>query len=254
MLLPVHQCDIIDTWTVGGLRGTQPRCCGGRRVCARDVRIGLFRPLRAAGAAIPHAGVLPRYPRARCNDVVGSPAPTLKEMAGAKTPARTTQMLRDTSDAQARVSQAEALVRSARLFLYDSVDQLWTKLLTSGEVTMEARARLAAPHAVSSAVQAVNLMCVAGGVHELLAGPGVPRCAAYRCPPAGHALDGPGALRSRLGHPAALSGTRLSRRCGSVSGPSPEPAATRRMRRLRTLPPSPRNGEIRPKAVVRWGC
>jgi hypothetical protein len=49
-------------------------------------------------------------------------------------------MLRDTPDAQARVSQAEALVRSARLFLFDSLSQLWTKLLASGEVTMEARA------------------------------------------------------------------------------------------------------------------
>ena len=78
---------------------------------------------------------------------------TFKEIAGAKTPIRTTQMLRDTPDAQIRVSQAEALVRSARLFLFDSLEQLWTKLLASGEVTMEARAlaRLAACHAVSSA-------------------------------------------------------------------------------------------------------
>jgi indole-3-acetate monooxygenase len=41
---------------------------------------------------------------------------TLSEIAGAKTPVRTTTMLRDTADAQVRVSQAEALVRSARLF------------------------------------------------------------------------------------------------------------------------------------------
>jgi hypothetical protein len=59
-------------------------------------------------------------------------------------------MLRDTPDAQIRVSQAEALVRSARLFLLDSLAQLWIKLLATGEVTMEARAlaRLAASHAV----------------------------------------------------------------------------------------------------------
>jgi alkylation response protein AidB-like acyl-CoA dehydrogenase len=94
---------------------------------------------------------------------------TLKEIAGAKTPVRTTQMLRDTPDAQVRVSQAEALVRSARLFLFDSLAQLWTKLLATGEVTMEARAlaRLAASHAVSSAVQAVDLMYVAGGASSI---------------------------------------------------------------------------------------
>jgi len=51
----------------------------------------------------------------------------------------------------------------------DSLDQLWTKLLATGEVTMEARAlaRLAASHAVSSAVQAVDLMYVAGGASSL---------------------------------------------------------------------------------------
>ena len=94
---------------------------------------------------------------------------TLKEIAGVKTPVRTTQMLRDAPDAQARVSQAEALVRSARLFLFDSLGQLWTKLLASDEVTMDARAltRLAASHAVTNAVQAVDLMYVAGGASSL---------------------------------------------------------------------------------------
>jgi indole-3-acetate monooxygenase len=168
MLLPVHQCDIIDTWTVGGLRGT-----GSHDVAVDDV----FVPAAfASGFFDPYVLAEPRYRLpAFCRVIPGLGAmalgvartaiQTLKEIAGAKTPARTTQMLRDTSDAQARVSQAEALVRSARLFLYDSVDQLWTKLLTSGEVTMEARAlaRLAASHAVSSAVQAVDLMYVAGG-------------------------------------------------------------------------------------------
>jgi hypothetical protein len=79
---------------------------------------------------------------------------TLKEIAGAKTPVRTTRMLRDTPYAQVRVSEAEALVRSARLFLFDSLHQLWKILLASGEVNMEARAqaRLASSHAVASAV------------------------------------------------------------------------------------------------------
>jgi alkylation response protein AidB-like acyl-CoA dehydrogenase len=78
-------------------------------------------------------------------------------------------MLRETPDAQIRVSQAEALVRSARLFLFDSLDQLWTNLLETGEATMAARAlaRLATLHAVNSAVQAVDLMYIAGGASSL---------------------------------------------------------------------------------------
>src|SRR5215813_912397 len=172
MLLPASQCEIIDTWTVGGLRGT-----GSHDVDVHDV----FVPIAfASGFFDDYVLREPRYRiPAFCRVIPGLGAmalgiartaiETLKEIAGAKTPVRTTQMLRDTPDAQVRVSQAEALVRSARLFLFDSLDQLWTKLLATGEVTMEARAlaRLAASHAVSSAVQVVDLMYVAGGATSI---------------------------------------------------------------------------------------
>ena len=172
MLVPANQCEIVDTWTVGGLRGT-----GSHDVAVHDVFVpsafssGYFDPyvlpepryrLPAWGRVIPGLGAM-------ALGVASTAIDTFKEIAGAKTPIRTTQMLRDTPDAQIRVSQAEALVRSARLFLFDSLEQLWTKLLASGEVTMEARAlaRLAAYHAVSSAVQAVDLMYVAGGASSI---------------------------------------------------------------------------------------
>lgn len=174
MLLPARQCEIIDTWTVGGLRGT-----GSHDVAVRDVFVpiafasGFFDPyvLPETRYRIPaFCRVIPGL-GAMALGIAATAIATLKEIAGAKTPARTTQMLRDTPDAQARVSQAEALVRAARLFLFDSLAQLWTTLLATGEVTMEARAltRLAASHAVSSAVQAVDLMYVAGGASSVYA-------------------------------------------------------------------------------------
>jgi alkylation response protein AidB-like acyl-CoA dehydrogenase len=91
------------------------------------------------------------------------------EIAGAKTPERTTQMLRHNHGAQVRISQAESLVQSARLFLFDSIDRLWQALLSTGEVTMQARAtvRLAASHAVTSAVKAVDLLYVGAGASSL---------------------------------------------------------------------------------------
>jgi indole-3-acetate monooxygenase len=174
MLVPASQCEIIDTWTVGGLRGT-----GSHDVVVHDAFVpsafasGFFDPyvlpepryrLPAFSRVIPGLGAI-------ALGVACTAIETLKEIAGAKMPVRTTQMLRDTPDAQDRVSQAEALVRSARLFLFDSLEQLWTRLLASGEVTMEGRAlaRLAACHAVNSAVQAVDLMYVAGGASSIYA-------------------------------------------------------------------------------------
>jgi indole-3-acetate monooxygenase len=168
MLLPSARCEIIDTWTVGGLRGT-----GSHDVAVRDEFVpsayasGFFDPyaLPERRYRVPaFARVIPGL-GAMALGIARTAIETLGEIAGAKTPMRTTQMLRDTPDAQTRVSQAEALVRSARLFLFDSVERLWKRLLATGEVTMEARAhaRLAASHAVANAVQAVDLMYVAAG-------------------------------------------------------------------------------------------
>jgi indole-3-acetate monooxygenase len=168
MLLPSGDCEIIDTWSVGALRGT-----GSHDVAVRDI----FVPT-GYGSGFTDPYVLPdsRYripPFSRVIPGLGAMAlgiartaiEAFNEIAGAKMPQRTTQMLRDNHGAQVRVSQAESLVLSARLFLFDSLNRLWSALLATGEVTMEARAnvRLAASHAVSSAVQAVDLLYVGAG-------------------------------------------------------------------------------------------
>jgi alkylation response protein AidB-like acyl-CoA dehydrogenase len=172
MLLPSEACEIIDNWNVGGLRGT-----GSHDVAASDV----FVPNSyASGFTDPHVLPEPRYripPFSRVIPGLGAMAlgiartaiETFTEIAGAKTPERTTQMLRDNHGAQIRVSQAESLVRSARLFLLDTLESLWRPLITTGEVTMEARGqvRLAASHTVNSAVQAIDLLYLGAGASAL---------------------------------------------------------------------------------------
>ena len=174
MLVPARDCDIIDTWTVGGLRGT-----GSHDVVVRDV----FVPSSyGSGFTDPHVLPEPRYrlpPFSRVIPALGAMAlgiartaiETFGEIAGAKTPQRTTQMLRENHGAQVRVSQAEALVRSARLFLFDSLDRLWSTVIATGEAPMEGRAhvRLAASHAVSSAVQAIDLLYLGAGGSSIYA-------------------------------------------------------------------------------------
>jgi alkylation response protein AidB-like acyl-CoA dehydrogenase len=172
MLLPSEACEIIDTWNVGGLRGT-----GSHDVVVRDV----FVPNSyGSGFTDPYVLPEPRYripPFSRVIPGLGAMAlgiartaiDTFKEIAGAKTAQRTTQMLRDNHGAQIRVSQAESLVQSARLFLFDTLERLWSPLIATGEVTMEARAhvRLAASHAVTSAVQAIDLLYIGAGASAL---------------------------------------------------------------------------------------
>ncbi|MBV8776773.1 MAG: acyl-CoA dehydrogenase family protein [Alphaproteobacteria bacterium] len=172
MLVPSPQCEIVDTWTVGGLRGT-----GSHDVAVRDV----FVPA-AFGSGFDDPYVLPEHrcrlpPFSRVIPGLGAMAlgiartaiDAFAELAGAKIPARTTQMLRDNHGAQVRVSQAEALVRAARLFLFDSLERLWHSVCTTGVPPIARRAdvRLAASHAVASAAQAVDLVYAGAGATSL---------------------------------------------------------------------------------------
>jgi alkylation response protein AidB-like acyl-CoA dehydrogenase len=181
MILPGSQCEIIDTWTAGGLRGT-----GSHDVAVRDV----FVP-REYGSSFTDPFVLPepRYripPFSRIISGLGAMAlgiartaiDTLTELAGGKQLQRSTQMLRENHEAQLRVAQAEAMVRAARLFLFDSVERLWTPLLAGQDATNEARAlvRMAASHAVAGAAQAVDHMYAAGGATSLYASCPLERC------------------------------------------------------------------------------
>jgi alkylation response protein AidB-like acyl-CoA dehydrogenase len=109
MLLPADACEIIDTWNVGGLRGT-----GSHDVVVCDV----FVP-NSFGSGFFDRYVLPepRYripPFSRVIPGLGAMALGIArtaidafiEIAGGKTPERTTQRLRDNHGAQVRVSQA----------------------------------------------------------------------------------------------------------------------------------------------------
>ena len=172
MLLPAASCEIIDTWTAGGLRGT-----GSHDVVVKDV----FVPSPYGSAfADPHVLPEPRYripPFSRVIPGLGAMAlgiartaiATLTELAVDKQLQRSNQILRENHGAQIRVSQAESLMRSARLYLFDSLQSLWRVVTETGKASMESRAqvRLAASHAVASAVEAVDLMYTAAGASAL---------------------------------------------------------------------------------------
>src|SRR5262249_4604739 len=79
------------------------------------------------------------------------------------------QILRENHGAQIRVAEAEALVRSARLYLYDAVDRLWRTVLDTGSAPIEMRAdaRMAAWHAVFNSAKAIDLVYAAAGATAL---------------------------------------------------------------------------------------
>jgi alkylation response protein AidB-like acyl-CoA dehydrogenase len=174
MLCPAPDCDIVDTWTVAGLRGT-----GSHDVVVQD----RFVPAPYASF---HTDPLvltdPRYKlplSSRISPGLGAMAlgiarsaiEALIELAGGKRHERTSQPLTEDRGAQTRLSQAEALVGSARLFLFDTVERVWHDVLAGRDATVEARTqgRLASWHAVTSACQAVDLVYLTGGATSLYA-------------------------------------------------------------------------------------
>jgi alkylation response protein AidB-like acyl-CoA dehydrogenase len=174
MLCPAADCDIVDTWTVEGLRGT-----GSHDVVVQD----RFVPAPYASFytdplvltdpqyKLPHTSRINPGLGAMALGIARSAIETLIELAGAKRHERTSQPLTEDRGAQTRLSQAEALVGSARLFLFDTVARLWRDVQPEREVSVEARAqvRLAGWHAVTSAVQAVDLVYLTGGATSLYA-------------------------------------------------------------------------------------
>ena len=174
MLCRAADCDIVDTWTVSGLRGT-----GSHDVVVQD----RFVPASYASFhtdplvltepryKLPHSSRITPGLGAMALGIARSAIEALIDLAGAKRHERTSQSLSQDRGAQTRLAQAEALVSSARLFLFDTVERVWHDVLARSEATVEARVlgRLASWHAVTSACQAVDLVYLTGGAASLYA-------------------------------------------------------------------------------------
>jgi alkylation response protein AidB-like acyl-CoA dehydrogenase len=99
-------------------------------------------------------------------------------LAEGKTPIGSSSRLREKASAQADVGKAEALLRSARAFLVESLHSVWDTV-ASGQmpsVPQRATARLAAAQAAAASAQAVDLVYNAAGGTALYESNPIERC------------------------------------------------------------------------------
>ncbi|MGK4005199.1 acyl-CoA dehydrogenase family protein [Sorangium sp. So ce1036] len=171
MFFPKAACDVIDTWSVGGLRGTGSHDFTVEDALVPDERSFSFDEpcLRAPLYRLPPFALLAPAFSAVALGIARGAIDALVELATHKAPCGSGALLRDRASAQAAVAQAEAQLRSARLFLLDAVDVAWGDTLAGRPLTLEQRAllRLAATHASTSAAHAVDLMYAAGGASSI---------------------------------------------------------------------------------------
>jgi alkylation response protein AidB-like acyl-CoA dehydrogenase len=177
--IPAEECEIIDTWTTNGLRGS-----GSHDWTVKDRFIPEDRTLNLTAPMLYRTG--PQYTLPNLL-LYKAPAVVLGIARGAiddfvalasskpltfKSPPAGKAMLRDESYAQSALAQAEAMVSSARGFVFEAIGDMWNTLLTGDfpSLKQRARGRLAMVHASIACTQAVELLYKASGGSSVYAG------------------------------------------------------------------------------------
>jgi len=137
MVFPTRAVEIIDTWRVGGLRGT-----GSHDFSVSDLFVPQDHVIAGFSARPTQPGTLYATPFitvfAMCLasvplGIARAAIEAFIELAEAKTPVGAPGRLREKASAQADVGHAEALLSSARAFMFDEAGKLWDTV-AAGEV------------------------------------------------------------------------------------------------------------------------
>jgi alkylation response protein AidB-like acyl-CoA dehydrogenase len=170
--MPASRGAVLDTWTTTGLRGS-----GSHDFSANDVFVPREQSFSFQDLTIRRPRPLYAYPwMFVCNlpgvalgiargalDVFVELARTRRTTVPGASGARV--LLRDEAYVQSVAGHAEALVGSARSYVFDTLGDTWATLVKGDEPSMQQRARLrlAMTHTHSACVQAVDLLYKAAG-------------------------------------------------------------------------------------------
>jgi alkylation response protein AidB-like acyl-CoA dehydrogenase len=178
--LPAEEGEILDTWTTNGLRGS-----GSHDWTVKDGFIPEARTFNLAAPTHYRQGPLYTLPNLLIYKVSGVglgiargaiedfiAMASNKPLTFKSPSANKTAMLRDESYVQCTIAQAEALVSSARGFVFEAFGDLWNTLAAGDPPSLRqrARGRLAMAHASAACLQAVELLYKANGGSSVYAG------------------------------------------------------------------------------------
>lgn len=169
MLFPTRDVEILDTWHVAGLRGT-----GSHDFAVRDLFVPEDHAIAGFAAKPTQPGTLYAAPFITVFAMCLASVPlgigraaieAFTELAEAKTPLGASNRLREKASAQADLGKAEALLSSARVFMFDEAEKLWETVSAGRAPSLKQRAvaRLSAAQAARASAQAVDLLYNAAG-------------------------------------------------------------------------------------------
>ena len=182
LFFPAADCEIIDTWHSIGLRGT-----GSHDYSVTDVFVPAARSLSFREPpvepgplyAMPTVALFCAALSAVSVGIARHAIDILLELLQTRTTSRSRGGgLREDATVQASLGQAEALLRSGRAFLYETLQEVWQAISAGRSLTVAQRAELwlASTHAANAAKQATELVFSAASSASVYAGFGLERC------------------------------------------------------------------------------
>ena len=168
MMVPVDQARFHDNWDTSGLCGTGSQDFSFNAVrVPKDMSVGLMsdRPVQRPLYAFPVFGMLAAGIAAVTLGLARASIDELVRLAGGKTPEGHRKPLAARTRTQEDVAEAEATLRAARAFFYESIATAWDEARKGNPLSLAARRdlRLSATHAARSSVRVVDLMYNLGG-------------------------------------------------------------------------------------------
>jgi alkylation response protein AidB-like acyl-CoA dehydrogenase len=167
VILPKSDVQVIDTWHTLGMRGTDSNDAAFQDVFVPAHMSFPLSPVFEPGQHF--QGPLYRFPALSIIALFSSAVllasargaiTEFRDLAASKTPFGTMKTLRDKGTIQATLADAEATLRAARAFFYETLSATWARTASGEENTLEQRADLllSGIHAARSAAQVTDLI------------------------------------------------------------------------------------------------
>jgi indole-3-acetate monooxygenase len=181
LFFPAAECNILDTWDSIGLRGTGSHDFTVSDVFVPTDRSVSFRepPVEPGPLyALPTIALFGAVLAAVGLGVARHAIDLLLELAETKIASRSRQSLREDVTMQTHLGRAEATLRSARAFFYDTLADAWETVGAGKPISVRQRATmwLASSHAAAAAKEVAGLVFEAGGSASPYVSGGIERC------------------------------------------------------------------------------
>ena len=141
---PAREAEVIDTWDVGGLRGTGSHDYQVADLFVPATHVSTARTPLCAGPlyALPLFTAAPPTVAAIPLGIARAALDAVLELSTAKTPLIGALLLREKPVVQAAIGRAEAALCAARAFLFEACDDAWSAVVGGAELTLEQRAKV----------------------------------------------------------------------------------------------------------------